>query len=600
MPRYEHWLTGGGKPYFPDRVICLECTGHMQAINSSGTTEVEVLDNWYAATLKGREGCYKKVKSVAGGDCQSFWNAILHWVSTTGLTYAYSWRAMRNAALLNCFQLIEKGLLVLKGKDVGRLSSGRNRWETAHGGYFVSLDPPTIILIGMPDKPGTLVWMDTRNFGVDRTTVPDDAAAWSSQLAMWVKDMSQAMRARKLGGWKQTAASTAMSSWKYCGKKHSVLAHTHGTALKLERSAYYGGRCEAFRIGDIQGPVYHMDVKSMYPYLCYTHNLPARLVGCWKTPARAGRQLQRDSQCVIADVTLRTDEAIFPVRHEGQTIWPIGTFRTSLCGPELDVAEQEQAVVEYHSIAAYEPDPILKDWMGQWHQLRTAAEQSNNRLMVAMCKAVMNCLPGKMGQREMMWQDANAVLADTPWCSWYEPTDNGQAVRYRALDWRVQKEVETGIHPEAILAASAYVTSLGRRFLMDEMRRAGRENVYYCDTDSLFVNRQGYLALTYGGASAVTQWGDWQIKGLYDSLIVLGVKHYVADGEITCSGCPSLQQSQGPSADTVWICGGVMGALRQGHQPLPIRRLHHWTRQPHYTLGRVNASGVVSPHIIGG
>lgn len=600
MPRYEHWLASGGRSYYPDRVIFLECTGHMEAIDATGTTEVERLDNWTISTLKGREGCYGKARLAAGGDSQSFWNAILPWLSMIGSTYVYSWRAMRNAALLNCFHLIEEGQLVLRGTDAREQSSKRNRWGNTPRGYFVSLDPPTIILMGMPDKRGTLVWLDTRNFGVDRTTVPEDPSAWVNQLAIWYKDVSHGMRGRRLGGWKNTAASMAMSSWKQCGKEHSILVHTHNTALKLERAAYYGGRCEAFHIGEVRGPVYHMDIKAMYPYLCWSNDLPARLIGCWKSPLAAGRKLDMERHNVIADVTIRTDEADYPVRHEGQTVWPVGSFRTSLCGPELQLAEAEQAILAYHSIAAYEPDPILSTWMAKLWEFRNAAEQSRNGLVVATLKALMNCLPGKMGQREMTWQDANSVLADTPWCSWYEEIEEGVATRYRALDWRVQKEVTSGVHAEAVLAVSAYVTSLGRRMLLDAIRLCGRQHVFYCDTDSLFVDREGYLALTNGGASGPTTWGQWQIKGMYDSLIVLGVKHYIADGEVTCSGCPSLQQNQGPSADTVWICGGVMGSLRRGLEPQPIRRLHHWTRQPHYTLGRVDPSGLVSPHVLGG
>ena len=57
------------------------------------------------------------------------------------------------------------------------------------------------------------------------------------------------------------------------------------------------------------------------------------------------------------------------------------------------------------------------------------------------------------------------------------------------------------------------------------MIKAKRENVYYCDTDSLFVNSEGYKNL--GSELSDTEIGKLKIENEARNLKLLGCKQYI-------------------------------------------------------------------------
>ena len=55
------------------------------------------------------------------------------------------------------------------------------------------------------------------------------------------------------------------------------------------------------------------------------------------------------------------------------------------------------------------------------------------------------------------------------------------------------------------------------------MLMAGFENLFYCDTDSLLVNKNGYLRLKPFISDRL---GDWKLEQTGDSVVIRGCKMY--------------------------------------------------------------------------
>ena len=64
----------------------------------------------------------------------------------------------------------------------------------------------------------------------------------------------------------------------------------------------------------------------------------------------------------------------------------------------------------------------------------------------------------------------------------------------------------------AFVRIASYITSLARLNLYNAARKAGVKNVYYCDTDSLYVNDEGMDRLTNSDMVHNTELGKWKYE----------------------------------------------------------------------------------------
>jgi len=66
-------------------------------------------------------------------------------------------------------------------------------------------------------------------------------------------------------------------------------------------------------------------------------------------------------------------------------------------------------------------------------------------------------------------------------------------IRVYNISLFISKEDELSNH--SFPAIASHITAYARMYLYELIKKAGFENVYYCDTDSLFVNEEGYNRL---------------------------------------------------------------------------------------------------------
>lgn len=213
------------------------------------------------------------------------------------------------------------------------------------------------------------------------------------------------------------AAGIVPRTWNGAGKLASALHALHHTPRKSDlgdipsgvgdyaNMAYYGGRFEITRVGQINQKVYEYDICSAYPDAM--RYLPCLSHGTWKHTDNPGAL--RSAELCVASVSFRqlrssASEGFgqlggLPVRSkEGHLIWP-RQAQGIYWQPEIKAAEQLGVKVTYHSGWIYEKrcDCHAFDWVEPLYDYRQSIGSQGPGYPI---KLGINSLYGKLAQRK--------------------------------------------------------------------------------------------------------------------------------------------------------------------------------------------------------
>ena len=413
-------------------------------------------------------------------------------------------------------------------------------------------------------------------------------------LEKFVLDFIKYVADNNLGYFSLTIASQSMSAFRHRFHKATVNIHLNEQATILEREGYYGGRTESFFIGKLpKQPYYYMDVNSMYPFSMATSEVPVKLRGYTDSPPLAYLAARLAKFYVIADVTLRTEKPVYPYRYNRKLTFPIGEFRTVIHSPELKYALADNAIKQLHSCAVYERKVIFKDYVDFFYREKQRYTSEQKPALRYITKIYLNSLYGKFGQ---MQTHRTLLLEEESDIIWRLPIyDTIKHRSYQEICWygnvyREEREGETAISFPAIAAS---ITAYSRMLLWKYITLAGRENVFYCDTDSLICNQTGYDRLSQE-IDPLTL-GKLKLEGQSDTVEIFGAKDYIFGDKVKVKGIPKnatqlregrwrLLQFQG---FTTWINEGGTGAPKAWYRTKE--------RKSKYNKGIVLESGRVTP-----
>jgi hypothetical protein len=372
--------------------------------------------------------------------------------------------------------------------------------------YMVLHDPPFLIRLAVQGLPGRLVIVDIRNYGVK--VQPQNHQRWGLLMKSLLQAKAYSERSRQANGpsLQSTAAATAWAWWRLRHLRHSVYVHKHVEALALERQACVGGRCEAYRIGVKIPQVWHVDIRSCYGSVSAETALPCRIIRFGTGAPNLSSSLGRERVGWIYDCTVAMDEPLLPYIHEGLTVYPVGTFRGVFCGNELSAYGSAVHVRKVHRWACYEMDSVLSTFQMEVWEARRRAIAEGNVAGEAFYKALAVSIVGKFAQGGRHWAPAPDVPAEKPYGPWYDRKEDGTYDLMRAIGWRSQRMVDHGESADSCPAIAAWIYAEARVRLWHLVQIAGRENVFYVDTDALMVNRDGLENLQqfpkHGGADS--------------------------------------------------------------------------------------------------
>ena len=468
-------------------------------------------------------------------------------------------------------------------------------------------------------KPGhNLLVLDTFNFfkmslkdigestgvhkgKVDFKTVSDDhLIAYCKQdvtiLYEVVKKLIDFIIYHDLGTLRKTVASQAFTAYKHRFMKYPIYVHTNPRAMNLERKSYRGGRCEAFFIGDVSDKnLHYLDVNSMYPYVMQQYDYPVKLIRVLNDVSVNHLKKFMDQYMVIADVNFTIDEPVMGVKTK-RLMFPTGVIDAVLCTKELSHILHYATLNKIRTVALYESAPIFKQYVEYFYNLKKKYTVEDNKPFLLFSKYMLNTLYGKFGQNTGSLKAVRNLPDNTKESTlrYFDVDMNKWATEYH---FNNKVWIKTGKKEgfDTFTAIAAEVAANARMLLWKYITIAGRENVYYVDTDSLMVNDEGHMNLKqYIDNTEIGMLGvvNTHIKGIY------GAKWYETDNGLKLKGI----KKDAVKIDTLtWRQEQFQRfktAIRKGDMnKIRVKEIKKVVKEK-YNKGVVEQTGRVTPYVL--
>ena len=392
-----------------------------------------------------------------------------------------------------------------------------------------------------------------KDFGISKMESPDFEDCDDDELMIYcerdTKVLSHVIKThvafiyeKNLGNFMPTIAGQAWTAFKHRFMKDELLVHNYSKILEMEKQSYRGGRCEAFRIGKFED-VYYLDINSMYPYVMKEYEYPTKLVSS-KIVENCSlddiRETLDAGLFVLADCNLLMKKPVIACKRK-KLIFPIGKVKQTLTSPEIEYLLDNPdcgEIVKVNKTVSYSKAKIFSDYVDYFYKLRKSGVSSAQE---AMIKVLLNSLYGKFGQHT---SSSPILVTDGDLIRMYLnimketgsfEVSTGLKEKYVKLGDKLYhvKSDDTGFARDSIPIIASTVTAFSRNMLYGTMKKAGTENVLYCDTDSVFVNADGYENLK--GEIDSKKLGKLKLEKSGNGCIY-GAKDYVFNDEVKLKG----------------------------------------------------------------
>ncbi len=282
------------------------------------------------------------------------------------------------------------------------------------------------------------------------------------------------------------------------------------------RKFYCGGRNEIFKFYGQNLIGY--DVNSMYPYVMskyefpfgdvkFTYRASANKLGFYKV------NILSKTDDYIPFLYLKLNKLFFINSDVQDYIFYLNSY-------ELDVLDELKIRYKIlEGIEFEEKDFIFKDFINELYEQRKKAKDENNAVMDYILKIIMNSLYGKFGQkreRKNYFSESSVSIKKI-----IDNNFKGKNVEVEYINYgifEVREEIAGADYLNVFF--SAMITSLARIELFRLLKKY-ESNVYYCDTDSL------YLDCEIDKSLIGNDMGKLKIEKKLDEVIFLLPKLYV-------------------------------------------------------------------------
>lgn len=400
----------------------------------------------------------------------------------------------------------------------------------------------------------------------------------------------------QLGTFKMTLASQSLTAWRRRFMFKTVVIHDNWRALSLERKSYHGGRTECFYIGEApEQDYYYVDVNSMYPFIMKESRVPTVLLKQILTTDLDKLQKCVNKYYVIADVEIDTLLPAYPLVHKDKLLFPIGKFRTVLHHRELSYALQHDHITKVHRICVYDHAPIFGHYVDFFYALKKQTKIDGNKSWNIISKYFLNSLYGKMAQTGVIQE-----IVPGEYKMIIERTQGHELHTFNypsEINWfgTIIRETRKGESSYSFPACAGAITANARMYLWSLIECADRQNVYYCDTDSLIVNKQGYdnLAPFLNNDTL----GMLKLEKSSPFMHIFGAKDYAFGSDFKHKGISPKAKYLGRFKWQALQFGGIFPWMNEGTSVLPSAKYIVKQRKEDYRKGVVASDGYVTPLI---
>jgi len=271
-------------------------------------------------------------------------------------------------------------------------------------------------------------------------------------------------------------------------------------------------------------------------------------------------------------------------------------MRVVLCEPEYRLAKRTAKSVHVHRIIVYKASRLFEEWVTCLYELRKSYRQAGNDQYQFFCKLLMNSLYGKFGQRSEEWIPVDEC---SPADSWYRTLvdfDTGKERTLKAVGGVIWERTGKKEGWDTLVSIASFVTSYARAYLWTLMEQAGRENVFYCDTDSLIVNQTGRDNLSCRIDPDRLGW--LKEESISEDFVIRNLKDYTFGEETKIKGINRNAVQIGDNVFLVDEWEHLLGSIHRDRPETVMVRRKQKVLQRVYNKGTVSEDGAVKPFIV--
>jgi len=340
-----------------------------------------------------------------------------------------------------------------------------------------------------------------------------------------------------LGPFGITAAKQAWNAYTHKFMPVKIYIHSNEHVCNIERESYSGGRTECFFIGSRgDKETYVYDVNSMYPFVMKNNYFPNAIAGYRKNIKvdEFNRLIEKFLTCAL--VRVKVNEPCIVSRINNHILFPVGEFKTYLCTPEIKLLQRYGKIVEVKEAAFYHKAMLFRDYVNFFYEKRQEAKANGNVIDNYLYKLMLNSLYGKFAQKKRGWKIIGQIDKEG---SGYAEVWDAKQNKFVNTKWFMNTQWIRSDDEEAynsFPAIAAHVTSYARVKLYEYMKKAGLDNIFYCDTDSLFTNNKGKEELKEVIHSK--KLGYLKLEEVLHNLVINAPKDYTSQEKVRCKGIP--------------------------------------------------------------
>lgn len=520
---------------------------------------------WCATRVRLEKGEPTRRKEADGLTPETFWQFVSENSDSQRTTWIFAHNACHDLTQLAFWKELDEGRFVttpMKSRQLGTDGQFKNSWM---GKMCLESSP---FWLQVRDGSKTYKFVDTFNYwqmklaeigrsvGIEKVECDTDNSLLPELLAYCKNDVAIIERAvcqlikmwttEDCGVFQPTSASLAMTNFRHTCPVTTSKSETLDLVCEpghvknvLERESYFGGRIQAFYVGERHHRIYHLDCNSLYPYVMSKYLYPRRFVGYKRSMSLEELRAVSKVYGVVARVCIKTRFDHYPVRVSDKQYHCTGRFWTVLAGRELIRSIDVDSIDKIGTVQLYSVADLFSSWVGYWYGRKVQADRFGNGRIGDrnFCKLILNSLSGKWAQHGRNWRD---IPNEKPIIRWggYPARESGGKIfqRHRGVGGNLQILSE-GKEPEhAFPLISACITANAREYMREVISVCPERSVYYMATDSIICNADAYEKLRQEGYIDQTALGKFKVVGVHEYVCIHGPNDYVLGERQVVSG----------------------------------------------------------------
>jgi hypothetical protein len=540
--RQAHWVRRNHTERMPHRWIVADSEAIREATSYGEQQTLRCVDavRWRDDLKTGTHDEWH-----SGENLHDFWEWCDQYTKSGSRTVVWFHNASYDLRTLDAFRALPALGWSLEWCNLDRDVSVVS-WRSDHGTLLIC-DTFTWTGKGLSELSGMV--------GIGKPRLPDNddsLAAWHSRCEADVQITRQVVtelldfvRGEHLGNWQPSGAGQAYAAWRHRFMAHKVLVHDDAPALAAERVAMHAGRAEAWYHGKAPlGPFTEWDMHMSYCRIAAECDVPVKLFAFDNHPSKAVHEWAGRHWTLLCEVEVTTDVPCVPCKSGDRTLWPVGTFTTTLWQPELELLRQSGGSYRVLRQWRYNMAPALQEW-AQWSMGMCAADETRcTPVQKTFTKHQSRALIGRLALRNASWLEWGANPYG--WCGLtdYVDGETGETSRMMHVGDKTFMEGAAVESQNSLPQITGYIMAVARVRLWEACQAAGAGHVVHVDTDSLICDRHGSASMAAAAAAGLP--GGWRPKDHWSSIDVTGPRHYRASGRRVIPGVPRTAQETSP------------------------------------------------------